>query len=195
MERNALSLVSVSLGFREVVKAIAKASEAMKNGSGFRVVNKGPIPMLAAVGYCFLAQPGFAGTTVREPNRSFVAEFAGSPAFYAISSDSGKWWEMGLGRAPVEEPTPFNHGRGTDVIAVTFDSRGYVASRPVYIYTISADSDQERKLNALRRGTATTKTAESLFGRPSMKTEVHGQTVCFYEISVYNPFVEFPSRH
>ena len=153
------------------------------------------VTLLAIFLTWFWNEAGFAGQADRlRGNSDFLLSGSSAP-FYAISSDSRKWWDLGLGRAPVEEPTPFNHGNGTDVVAVTYDSKGYVAKPPVYIYTITADSSQERKLQVLGRRSATRKTAENLFGRPSMRTELNGLTVYFYEIKVYNPFAEYPSRH
>src|SRR5690348_16584613 len=72
--------------------------------------------------------------------------------YYRFSSESGRWWRYGLGRAPVEEPTSFNHGYGQDVIAIPFDASGHVTELPVYIYTIRPESFEQNKLARVVQG-------------------------------------------
>ncbi|MBV9671425.1 MAG: hypothetical protein JO076_01185 [Verrucomicrobia bacterium] len=113
--------------------------------------------------------------------------------FYAIPSNSDRWMKMGFIRAPVDEPTPFNNGYGTDAVAITFDRNGKVNSPPVYIYTITADTNQERKLRLVVPGISTMESVRRLYGRP-FKTNVGGTQVWYYSIPVFNPFVQFPSE-
>jgi hypothetical protein len=131
----------------------------------------------------------------------FLAQVSGDPDFvkvgkhrgyYMVSSNSGKWWRWGLIRAPVEEPTPFTHGYGDDVIAIPFDARGRVAFAPVYIYTIRPENDQRRRLEALFQGMTSQADVRQIFGRPEIQTSLRGYQLWYYEIQVYNPFEEFP---
>jgi len=94
-------------------------------------------------------------------------------------------------RAPVEEPTPFNHGYGTDAIAIPFDRNERVGFAPVYIYTIRPESLQERRLAAILPGVTTATDVARLFGRPTIKAQVRGTSVWYYEIRVFNPFQEY----
>ena len=93
-------------------------------------------------------------------------------------------------RAPVEEPTPFNHGYGTDAIAIPFDRNERVGFAPVYIYTIRPESLQERRLAVIVPGVTTATDVTRLFGRP-IKAQVRGTSVWYYEIRVFNPFQEY----
>jgi hypothetical protein len=112
--------------------------------------------------------------------------------YYAVSSDSGKWWRWGLARAPVEEPQVFTHGYGDDAIAIPFDTNGRVAFAPVYIYTIRPENQQKRRLEALFQGLTSQADVRQIFGRPTIQSSVRGYKVWYYEIQVYNPFEEFP---
>jgi hypothetical protein len=112
--------------------------------------------------------------------------------YYVVSSNSGKWWDWGLGRAPVVEPTRFTAGYGDDVVAVSFNSNGRVAYSPVYIYTIRPDSYQERRLDAVTVGVTSEEEVRQIFGRPDIQGAAAGHKVWFYQIRVYNPFEEFP---
>jgi hypothetical protein len=112
-----------------------------------------------------------------------------------VSSDSGKWWHWGLTRAPVEEPRMFTHGYGDDAIAIPFDANARVAFAPVYIYTIRPENVQKRRLEALIEGVTSQAEVRKLFGRPEIQSNVRGYRVWYYEITVYNPFEEFPGTH
>jgi hypothetical protein len=134
----------------------------------------------------------FAGLMPRLLNdRDFVA-LPWNRGYYMISSDSGKWWQWGLVRAPVEEPRMFTHGFGNDAIAIPFDARGRVAFAPVYIYTIRPEDYERLRLAALFEGLSTKADVRSLFGRPVIQSRVRGYEVWYYQIRVYNPFEEFP---
>ena len=115
-------------------------------------------------------------------------------AYYRFASLGGRWWKYGLGRAPVEEPTPFNHGYGEDVIAIPFDAAGRVTGVPVYIYTIRPESFEEAKLAQLVQGATTKPEVTRIFGSLKVRANVRGYEVWMYSIQVYNPFVEFPDR-
>jgi hypothetical protein len=108
-----------------------------------------------------------------------------------ISSDSGKWWNWGLVRAPVEEPTMFTHGFGDDAIAIPFDAQGRVAFAPVYIYTIRPENYERQRLAALFEGLSTKANVRSLFGRRTIQTRIRGYEVWYYQIGVYNPFEDY----
>ena len=134
----------------------------------------------------------FAGLMPRLLNdRDFVA-LPWNRGYYMISSDSGKWWQWGLVRAPVEEPRMFTHGFGNDAIAIPFDARGRVAFAPVYIYTIRPEDYQRLRLAALFEGLSTKADVRLLFGRPVIQGRIRGYEVWYYQIRVYNPFEEFP---
>jgi hypothetical protein len=109
-----------------------------------------------------------------------------------ISSDSGRWWNWGMARAPVEEPTMFTHGFGDDVVAIPFNARGQVAFAPVYIYTIRPENYERQRLAALFEGLSTKANVRLLFGRPSIQSSVRGYEVWYYQIGVYNPFEDYP---
>jgi len=133
----------------------------------------------------------FAGFIPRVLNdRDFVA-LPWNRGYYMISSDSGKWWNWGLVRAPVEEPTMFTHGFGDDAIAIPFDAQGRVAFAPVYIYTIRPENYERQRLAALFEGLSTKANVGSLFGRPTIQTRVRGYEVWYYQIGVYNPFEDY----
>lgn len=114
--------------------------------------------------------------------------------YYRFSSDSGRWWRYGLGRAPVEEPTPFSHGYGQDVIAIPFDASGRVTELPVYIYTTRPESFEENKLARVVEGVTSRADVTRIFGSLKVRADVRGYEVWFYSIRVFNPFVEFPDR-
>jgi hypothetical protein len=151
------------------------------------------VKRLLAIGGCsfLLASQLLAGLIPYVPNdRDFVRSGPKS-GFYAISSDSSRWWNWGLVRAPVEEPTPFNHGYGTDAIAIPFNRNERVGFAPVYIYTIRPESLQEQRLAAIVPGVTTATDVARLFGRPAIKAQVRGTSVWYYEIRVFNPFQEY----
>jgi hypothetical protein len=134
----------------------------------------------------------FAGLIPRVSNDRDFVDLGRNRGYYMVSSDSGKWWHWGLVRAPIEEPKMFTHGFGDDAIAIPFDARGRVAFAPVYIYTISPEDFQRRRLAALFEGLTTQTDVRSLFGRPTIQTRIRGYEVWYYDIRVYNPFEEFP---
>ncbi|HEY0792798.1 MAG TPA: hypothetical protein VGD78_17170 [Chthoniobacterales bacterium] len=144
--------------------------------------------------WLLLATLAQAGGFSAPPSDPDFVRLGRSRGYYRFSSDSGRWWSFGLGRAPVEEPTPFNHGYGEDVIAIAFDQGGKVASPPVYIYTIRPESFEERKLAQLVQGTSSKADVTRVFGSLKMRTNTQGREVWFYSIKVYNPFAEFPDR-
>jgi hypothetical protein len=138
------------------------------------------------------AATGHGGLVPRTVNdRDFVTAGRGN-GYYMVSSDSGKWWQWGLGRAPVVEPTRFTAGYGDDVIAIPFDRNRHVAYAPVYIYTIRPDSVQTQRLGAVTLGVTSEAEIRQIFGRPDIQGSAGGYKVWFYQIQVYNPFEEFP---
>jgi hypothetical protein len=134
----------------------------------------------------------YAGLIPYTPNDRDFIRSGPRAGFYAISSDSGRWWDWGLVRAPVDEPTPFNHGNGTDAVAIPFDRNERVGFAPVYIYTIRPEKVQEQRLAAVVPGVSTTADVVRLYGRPAIKAQVRGCKVWYYEIRVFNPFAEYP---
>jgi hypothetical protein len=132
---------------------------------------------------------GFIQRVSGDPDFVQVGRYRG---YYMVSSDSGKWWRWGLARAPVEEPEPFTHGYGDDVIAIPFDANGRVAFAPVYIYTIRPENEQKRRLTALFQGVTSQVDVRQIFGRPAIQASFRGYRIWYYEIQVYNPFEEFP---
>jgi hypothetical protein len=152
-----------------------------------------------AVGFWFLTWPlawpraeaGLIRPTADDPD---LVRLGVHRQYYRFSSDSGRWWQYGLGRAPVEEPTPFTHGYGRDVIAIPFDASGRVTEVPVYIYTIRPESFEENKLTRLVEGVTSKVDVTRIFGSLRVGANVRGHEVWFYSIQVYNPFVEFPDR-
>lgn len=139
--------------------------------------------------------PGFAGLIPPVLNDPDFVSLGKNRGYYMVSSDSGKWWHWGLVRAPVEEPRMFTQGYGDDAIAIPFDANGRVAFAPVYIYTIRPENVQKRRLEALMEGVTSQAQVRKLFGRPTIRSNVRGYQVWYYEIRVYNPFEEFPDIH
>lgn len=97
----------------------------------------------------FSMASGFAGFMPHALNDPSFVPLPWNRGYYMISSDSGEWWQWGMARAPVEEPTVFTHGFGADAIAIPFDAGGRVTFAPVYIYTIRPEDYQRRRLAAL----------------------------------------------
>ncbi|HKM57389.1 MAG TPA: hypothetical protein VJX28_01500 [Chthoniobacterales bacterium] len=152
-----------------------------------------------ALGSCALmvlvAATGHAGLVPRTANdRDFISAGKGH-GYYMVSSNSGRWWHWGLGRAPVVEPTWFTAGYGDDVIVIPFDANDRVAYAPVYIYTILPDSLQKQRLEAVTLGVTAQADVRRIFGRPDIQGAAGGYKVWFYQIRVYNPFEEFPDLH
>jgi hypothetical protein len=139
--------------------------------------------------------PGFGGLIPPVSNDPDFVSLGKNRGYYLVSSDSGKWWHWGLTRAPVEEPRMFTHGYGDDAIAIPFDANARVAFAPVYIYTIRPENVQKRRLEALIEGVTSQAEVRKLFGRPEIQSNVRGYRVWYYEITVYNPFEEFPGTH
>jgi hypothetical protein len=108
-------------------------------------------------------------------------------SYYRVSVDSKKWWQWGLGGAPVEEPVLQNRGYGWDAIAIPFDTRGRVAFAPVYIYTITPETYEEARLQRLFEGISTKEDVLRLFGRVRQVRRVGGYEVWYYQIRVWNP--------
>src|SRR5271163_2265346 len=99
-----------------------------------------------------VAETSDAGLVPRASDEPDFVAAGKNRGYYVVSSNSGKWWHWGLGRAPVVEPTPFTAGYGDDVIVIPFDANGRVAYAPVYIYTILPDSWERQRLNAVTLG-------------------------------------------
>jgi hypothetical protein len=108
-------------------------------------------------------------------------------SYYQVSVDSKKWWDWGLGGAPVEEPVLQNRGYGWDAIAIPFDTRGRVAFAPVYIYTITPETYEQARLQRLYEGISTKEDVLRLFGRVRQVRRVGGYEVWYYQIRVWNP--------
>ena len=143
--------------------------------------------VLAAIFSGLLHTPVLAGLVPQIPNDPGLIHLGPKQSFYQISSDSGKWWDWGLVRAPVEEPTVFNHGYGTDAIAIPFDMDGRVTFAPIYIYTIRPETSEEALLGKLIQGVTTQNDVRRIYGTP-IRAKVRGYEVWYYEIRVHNPF-------
>jgi hypothetical protein len=133
---------------------------------------------------------GFIPVASSDP---YLVRWSRTRGYYRISADSRQLWEWGLGRAPVEEPSMLNRGRGNDVVAIPFDANGRVAFAPVYIYTIVPETFEENRLLRLVQGVSTKADVQALYGRVPLRSRVNGYEVWYYEISVFNPFEELPS--
>jgi hypothetical protein len=109
------------------------------------------------VGLFLLGSLGTAlcGMVPRVPGDRDLVQASARQSYYRVSVDSKKWWDWGLGGAPVEEPSMQNRGYGWDAIAIPFDTRGRVAFAPVYIYTITPDANEEARLQRLYQGLTT----------------------------------------
>jgi hypothetical protein len=148
--------------------------------------------LLAAIFYGALSVFGSAGMISRNADDRDFVRLGVNRGYYRVSSDSGKWWDWGLARAPVDEPTRFNHGNGTDAVAIPFDAKGRVCFAPVYIYTIRPERFEEEKLGSLLQGVTAKADIRRIYGNP-MHARVHGYEVWYYQIGVYNPFEDEPS--
>src|SRR5258706_6933960 len=107
--------------------------------------------------------------------------------YYKVSVDSKKWWDWGLGGAPVEEPSMQNRGYGWDAIAIPFDARGRVEFAPVYIYTIIPEAFEEARLQRLYEGITTMADVLSLYGSVREVRHVSGYEVWYYRNRVWKP--------
>jgi hypothetical protein len=148
--------------------------------------------LLAAIFFGLLSAHGSAGMIPQNADDRDFVRLGAHRGFYRISSDSGKWWDWGFVRAPVDEPTRFNHGNGTDAVAIPFDAKGRVTFAPVYIYTIRPEGYEERKLGTLIQSVTTKADVRRMYGNP-MRAMVNGREVWYYQIGVYNPFEDQPS--
>ncbi|MGA8655931.1 MAG: hypothetical protein WB586_07250 [Chthoniobacterales bacterium] len=139
------------------------------------------------------ATVSFAGMVPLVLNDPNLIRLGHNQCYYRIASDSKRFWQWGLGRAPIEEPTMFNRGHGNDVVGIPFDADGRVAFAPVYIYTIVPEGYEERRLLKLVQGKSTKNDVRALFGSAMLRRQVNGYEVWYYEIKVFNPFEETPS--
>jgi hypothetical protein len=138
---------------------------------------------------------GFCGMVPRIAGDRDLIQAGPHQSYYQVSVDSKKWWNWGLGGAPVEEPSMQNRGHGWDAIAIPFDARGRVAFAPVYIYTITPESYEEARLQHLYQGLTTKEAVLSLYGGVREVRHVGGYEVWYYRIQVWNPAEEQPFGH
>jgi hypothetical protein len=124
---------------------------------------------------------------------SDLIRFGPRISYYALPSSSTRWWQWGLQGAPVEDTTPFDHGSGSDAIAIPFDSKGYVTFSPVYIYTMRPDDFWTIRLRHLVQGYSTADNVKQLFGTGARRVTIRGYTVWYYAIPVHNSLEEWPS--
>jgi hypothetical protein len=136
--------------------------------------------LAAAYGDFMPANPG---------DRDFVN--LGPRSYYRISSSSNRYWDWGLGYAPIEEPQPQTQGNGADVIAVPFNPNGTVASAPVYIYTILPERFEEKRIEDLVQGITTKQQVRQILGNIRQVVHLKGYEVWYYTIRVHNPFEEY----
>jgi hypothetical protein len=137
----------------------------------------------------------FSGMVPRNVGDRDLVQSGPRQSYYKISVDSKKWWDWGLGGAPVEEPSMQNRGYGWDAIAIPFDVRGKVAFAPVYIYTITAEPFEEARLRRLYQGITTKLDVLNLYGSVREVRHVGGYEVWYYQIRVWNPAEEQPFGH
>jgi hypothetical protein len=135
---------------------------------------------------------GFCGMVPRIASDRDLIQAGPRQSFYQVSVDSKKWWNWGLGGAPVEEPSMQNRGYGWDAIAIPFDARGRVAFAPVYIYTITPEPYEEARLQHLYQGLTTKENVLRLYGGVRAVRHVGGYEVWYYRIRVWNPAEEQP---
>ena len=149
--------------------------------------------ILAAVYVALTATVSAAGFVPARRGDPHLVQWGRNRGYYRISADSRELWQWGLGRAPIEQPSMLNRGRGTDVVAIPFDASGRVAFAPVYIYTIVPETFEENRLTRLVQGISGKADVRALYGRLPLQRRVNGYEVWYYEISVFNPFEELPS--
>jgi hypothetical protein len=138
---------------------------------------------------------GFCGMVPRLSGDRDLIQAGPRQSYYQVSVDSKKWWDWGLGGAPVEEPSMQNRGYGWDAIAIPFDTRGRVAFAPVYIYTIIPEPYEEARLQHLFQGLTTKEAVLRLYGGVRQVRHVGGYEVWYYRIRVWNPAEEQPFGH
>lgn len=138
---------------------------------------------------------GFCGMVPRLSGDRDLIQAGPHQSYYQVSVDSKKWWNWGLGGAPVEEPSMQNRGYGWDAIAIPFDARGRVAFAPVYIYTITPEPYEEARLQHLYQGLTTKEAVLHLYGGVREVRRVGGYEVWYYRIRVWNPAEEQQFGH
>ena len=149
--------------------------------------------ILVAVYVALIATVGAAGFVPAGPGDPHLVQWGRNRGYYRISADSRELWQWGFGRAPVEQPSMLNRGRGNDVVAIPFDARGRVAFAPVYIYTIVPETFEENRLLRLVQGISSKADVQALYARIPLQRRVNEYDVWYYEIRVFNPFEELPS--
>jgi hypothetical protein len=137
----------------------------------------------------------FCGMVPRTAGDRDLVQSGPHQSYYKVSVDSKKWWDWGLGGAPVEEPSMQNRGHGWDAIAIPFDARGRVAFAPVYIYTITPEYFEEARLRRLYQGITSKADVLNLYGGVREVRHVGGYEVWYYQIRVWNPAEEQPFGH
>ena len=142
---------------------------------------------------CFLVgsfSGAFAGLIPHLANDADLVQSGPEQSYYKVSVDSKKWWNWGLGGAPVEEPSPENRGYGWDAIMIPFDDRGRVTFAPVYIYTIVPEAFEEARLRRLYEGITTKGDVLKLYGSVREVRRIAGYEAWYYQIRVWNPAEE-----
>jgi hypothetical protein len=135
----------------------------------------------------------FAGPIPHVAGDPDLVQSGPEQSYFKISVDSKKWWSWGLGGAPVEEPSPQNHGYGWDTIMIPFDDRGRVTFAPVYIYTIVPEAFEEARLRWLYEGITNKADILKLYGSVRAVRRLAGYEIWYYRIRVWNPAEELPS--
>ena len=139
---------------------------------------------------------GFCGMVPRIAGDRDLVQSGPHQSYYKVSVDSKKWWDWGLGAAPVEEPSMQNRGYGWDAIAIPFDARGRVAFAPVYIYTITPEPFEEARLRRLYQGLTSKADVRNLYaGSVPWVRHLGGYELWYYRIRVWNPAEEQPFGH
>ena len=147
-------------------------------------------PLVGALLFLGTLAAAYGDFMPRNPgDRDFVN--LGPRSYYRISSSSTRYWDWGLGHAPIEEPQPQTQGNGSDVIAVPFNSDGTVASTPVYIYTIVPERFEEKRIEDLVQGITTKQQVRQILGNVRQVVHLKGYEVWYYTIRVHNPFEEY----
>ena len=111
--------------------------------------------------------------------------------YYIVRPDSQLFRQLGLYEAPViDTADPLRHGYGADALAFRFNRKGMLIAPPAYIAQALPNDFYTRRIGLLARGHATVHDVEATFGRNhSLATRQDG-FICYYALSVYNPFEE-----
>ena len=112
--------------------------------------------------------------------------------YYIVRPGSALLQQLGIQSAPTRDTSdPFNHGRGADVLAFSFNTAGVLSAAPAYIVQGPPNDFYMRRIGSLIRGRTTSRDVESFFGHPKQIDKRSDGLIAYYTIEVYNPFEDF----